>query len=163
MNRAQRRAQARPKANRPLRARPERDPVAGLRLVHRARPYEPGEMVDQHLITRAAFERLRDGSGTEDDFGRVAMCLNVGLVRAEQIHPDLVAITQAGQDALARSSHRYRGGLRLGFDAQGLQDVPAALDAYEAVMDQSSPLQMQHAIQAAWGRIWDGDTLGVMT
>lgn len=162
MNRAQRRAQARQKVGASKPARFVRDRLTGLRLLHMARTYEPLEMIDEHLITRSAFERLRDGSGGEEDFDRLAMVLNVGLIRAEQIHPDLVASMHHAQDAMIRMRERHERGLRFGFDAQGLQDVPLALDHYEAVMDQSSPLQMKKAIEAAWGRIWDGDTLGVM-
>ncbi len=75
MNRQQRRAAARQKHN----PAPARDvvPDIGLRLLNSARPYEPGEMVAEHVITTECFVRLRDGGGTEEDFDRVGMILNV--------------------------------------------------------------------------------------
>jgi hypothetical protein len=50
----------------------------------------------------------------------------------------------------------------LGFDAQGLQDVPEALEAYEAILDASSPLQMTLAIKEAYRRITHGELLEVV-
>lgn len=158
MNRASRRATK-------LKPRPDPhiDPTAGFRLLHNARAYEPGEMVDEHLKTRAAFERLRDGTGTNDDFDRVAMMLNIGLIRAEQIDTGMVRTIQDAQDAMCRMRERSVRGLSLLFDAGGLKTVPDALTAYEAIMDASSPLQMQQAINAAWARITNGDVLGKNT
>ena len=75
------------------------------------------------------------------------MILNVGLLRSEQIDPLLVETMQRG--------------LRFGCDAQGLQDIPEAIDAYETVMDASSPLQMKLAIQGAYARISGGQLLEI--
>lgn len=137
------------------------DPTAGLRVLHNARPYEDGEMVDEHVKTRAAYERLRDGLGDEEDFDRVSMMLNIGLVRAEGIGNGelLVQTMQKAQEAMVRMKARYLRGLRFGFDAEGLASVPSALDAYETIMDASSPLQMRQAIQEAYSRITNGDVL----
>lgn len=137
------------------------DPTAGLRLLHNARPYEAGEMVDEHIKTRAAFDRLRDGQGDEEDFDRVSMMLNIGLVRSENIGGGelLVQTMQKAQEAMARMKARYLRGLRFGFDAGGLASVPAALDAYETIMDASSPAQMKQAICEAYTRISNGDVL----
>lgn len=41
--------------------KPEPDKLAPLRLLDIARPYEPGEMVEEHVATKAAYIRLRDG------------------------------------------------------------------------------------------------------
>lgn len=141
--------------------KPEPDKLAPLRLLDIARPYEPGEMVEEHVATKAAYIRLRDGDGTEDDFDRVSMILNVGLLRSEQIDPLLVETMQRGQMAMVRMKDRYLRGLRFGCDAQGLQDIPEAIDAYETVMDASSPLQMKLAIQGAYARISGGQLLEI--
>jgi hypothetical protein len=138
------------------------DMLAPIRLLNLARPYEPGEMLEEHVITKAAYIRLRDGSGTEDDFDRVRMILNTGLLRSEQIDPLLVETMQRGQQALLRMKDRYLRGLKFGCDARGLVDIPEALDAYEVILDASSPLQMKHAIEGAYHRISNGDHL-VMT
>lgn len=132
---------------------------AGMVLLDRARPYDPGEMVTEHILTRESFGRLRDGKGVEDDFDRVSMMLNIGLIRAEQIDPALVSSMQNGQAAFARMRDRYQRGLSFGFDADGLKSVPIALDDYEVIVDASSPLQMMQSIREAYKRISNGDLL----
>ena len=159
MNRAQRRASQHKRGT--IRNLYHIDPVAGLRLLDHARPYEPGEMIEQHNLTRAAFERLRTGCGDEADFDRVSMGFNIALMRAEDIDPLLVETMTRGQMAFVRMKDRYLRGLPFGFDAQGLQDVPDALDAYQVMVDASSPLQMRLAINEAYRRIMDGDLLEV--
>lgn len=162
MNRAQRRAAARTQRTRPARHKARRvDPIAGIRLLHNARPYESGGMVEEHVLTRAAFERLRTGAGSETDFDRVSMMFNIGMIRAEAIDPLLVETMQRGQMAFVRMQARYRRGLPLGFDAQGLHDVPEAIDVYEVMVDHSSPQQMIDCIKAAYARISNGEILQV--
>jgi len=159
-NRAQRRAalHKRPKTDR--NALPLERTTAWAKLIENVRPYDPGEMVKEFVLIRAAFERLRTGAGTEPDFDLVSMSMNMGLVRAEAIDPELVAIMIAGQDAFVRMKARYLRGLPFGFDAQGLQDVPVAIDAYEAVVDASSPAQMMQSIRETYRRIRGGNILG---
>jgi hypothetical protein len=163
MNRQQRRAAARQKHRFAPACDAKRDivPDAGLRLLNSARPYEPGEMAAEHVITTECFVRLRDGSGTEDDFDRISMILNVGLIRAETIDPSLVHTMQAGQEAMCRMKDRYLRGMRFGFDAQGLRDTMAALDDYQTIMDASTPLQMMAAIKEAFSRMMNGKVLNM--
>lgn len=157
LNREQRRAarRAHPVAHRRV------DDLAGLRLLDHSRPYAPDEMIHEHILTRAAFERLRTGCGDESDFDRVSMILNIGLIRAEEIDLQLVQAIQSGQSAFVRMKDRYLRGLGFGFDADGLRDVPEALDVYESVMDSSSPQQMKLAIRAAYARISKGFLLEI--
>jgi hypothetical protein len=82
-------------------------------------------------------------------------------MRAEDIDPLLVETMARGQMAFVRMKDRYLRGLPFGFDAQGLQDVPDALDAYQAMVDASSPLQMRLATNEAYRRIMGGDLLEV--
>jgi hypothetical protein len=159
MNRAQRRASQHKRGT--IRNLYHIDPVAGLRLLDHARPYEPGEMVPEHVLTQAAYERLRTGHGNEHDFDRVSMMLNIALVRAEEIDDMLVETVQRGQQAFVRCKDRYLRGLAMGFDAQGLQDVPNALEAYIAIVDASSPMQLKLAIKEAYRRIMGGELLEV--
>ena len=51
------------------------DPLASLRLLDRARPFDAGDTTEQHIKTRACFERLADGTADNDDFDRVAMAI----------------------------------------------------------------------------------------
>ncbi len=157
-NRQQRRAAIKAKRHAPQRTVTL---DAGMRLLHNARPYDEGEMVAEHIYTRECFDRLRGGSGDEGDFDRLGMILNVGLVRAESINPQLVTSMQAAQDAMTRMKARYLRGLRFGFDAQGLHDTIAAMADFEVIFDASSPQQMKSAIQEAYKRITDGQVLTV--
>lgn len=136
--------------------------TAWAHLIESVRPYDPGEMVREYVQIRAAFERLRNGAGDIRDFDLVSMSLKMGAIRAETIDPYLVDIMTAGQGAFARMKARYLRGLALGFDAQGLLDVPQALDAYEAIVDASSPMQMAQAIKETYRRIKGGHIFGVV-
>ena len=155
LNRQQRRAMKRSK---PTKAR-KVDRFAGINLLNRARPYEEGEMAHEHLITLAAFERLRTGMGDEADFDRVSMLLNVGMIRAESISQDIVLIMQNGQHAMNRMKARYLNVETLAFDGPGIEAVDYALETYQSIMDMSSPLQMIKAIQEAYKRISAGDLI----
>jgi len=135
------------------------DPVAAMRLLNMAKPNEPGKLVNEHIECRVALDRLRDGSAAEQDFDLVAHILNAALVRAEEIDKLLVGIIKLGQAAMVRAKDRRLRGLRFGFDAAGLRDVPAALDAWEAMADASSPLQLQGAIKEAYRRMSGGAVL----
>jgi len=139
----------------------QKDYTAAFRLLGMAKPYEPGRLVREHIECRISYERLRDGGADENDFDLVAHVLNSALVRAEQIDELLVETIKLGQDAMVRMKDRYLRGLRFGFDAAGLRDVPAALDAWEAMADASSPLQLQHAIKEAYRRMTGGATLSL--
>lgn len=137
----------------------QKDPFAVTNLLGMAKPNEPGKLDTEHIECRVSFERLRDGGATEQDFDLVAHILNTALVRAEQIDELLVQTVKLGQDAMVRVKDRYLRGLRFGFDAAGLRDVPAALDAWEAMADASSPLQLQYAIKEAYRRMSGGAVL----
>jgi len=159
MNRAQRRAAKHKTATLRAPGRWQKDPDAVTHLLHIAAHHGPERLVSEHLQCRASFERLRDGGAQEWDFDLVSHVLNAAMVRAEQIDELLVETIQRGQNAMARAQDRYRRGLRLGFDAAGLRDVPAALDAWEAIADISTPLQRRNAIKEAWRRIGAGHTI----
>lgn len=137
----------------------QKDYTAAFRLLGMAKPNEPGKLVNEHIECRVALDRLRDGSAAEQDFDLVAHILNAALVRAEEIDELLVETIKLGQAAMVRAKDRRLRGLRFGFDADGLRDVPAALDAWEAMADASSPLQLRHSIQEAYKRMTGGQVL----
>ncbi len=161
MNRAARRAARykRPKTDRNRRTPEQAN--AWARLIEDVRPYDAGDMTENFVRIRVCFERLRTGVGDELDFDLVSKHVNMGMLRAEQIDPDLVAIMARGQQALVRTKARRLRGLALGFDAQGLQDLPAAIDVFEVIAEASSPQQMQQAITEMFRRIRHGHILEV--
>lgn len=122
------------------------DPWAGLRLLNNARPYDPGDTTARHLQTRAAFERLTDGTASNDDFDRVAMALNIAKVRALEIDAGLADLIEASQDAMTALRKRHDTWGKWDMLATERAAIAEALEAAETVADASSPLQMQRAL-----------------
>ena len=142
MNRATRRQARRTRAAAPAR---RYDRLAPLDLLVNAIPHQPGEKAGEHLKTRAAFDRLVDGSADTDDFDHVAMTLNMVKIRALQIDATLADLLERGQDAMGDCKARYLRLGRFGFDGPGLQVLRDCIDAAEAIIDASSPQQMRTA------------------
>ncbi len=100
-NRAQRRQLARASRRAPKRL--PRNPLAALAplvVLENARPHDTGEQAGEHIVTRAALERLVDGSADTDDFDRVAMCINMCKIRALEIDATLADMLDRTQDAM---------------------------------------------------------------
>ena len=121
--------------------------TAGLQLLDDARPFDAGDTTDSHIKTRAAFDRLCDSTADEDDFDRVAIAINLAKVRALEIDPKLADLLEVAQDAMTAIRKRQeRWGKWDVLDAERAS-VLHALDANEAIVDASSPLQMRMAMQ----------------
>lgn len=154
MNRAERRA-----AERASRRGPQRAPLAWARaaaplvLLDNARPHEAGEKTTEHLVLRAALDRLADGSADTDDFDRVAMHINIVKIRAMEIDEGLADQLELAQDAMGRCKQRWLQAKRFGFDGPGLAHVREAMDVAEAIVDASSPLQMMSARDVVTDRL----------
>jgi len=122
------------------------DPLAPLRLLDRARPFDPGDTTEQHIKTRACFERLADGTADNDDFDRVAMALNLAKVRALEIDRGLADTLEAGQTAMTAMRNRHTRWGKWEMLVAEREAITEALDAHEAITDASSPLQMYEAL-----------------
>ena len=122
------------------------DPLASLRLLDRARPFDAGDTTEQHIKTRACFERLADGTADNDDFDRVAMALNLAKVRALEIDQALANLLEVGQDAMAAIRRRHDKWAKWEVLPAERTAIVEALDAHEAITDASSPLQMMAAL-----------------
>ena len=123
------------------------DPLAGLRLLDRARPFDPGDTTEQHLKTRACFERLADGTADNDDFDRVAIAINLAKVRALEIDRGLADELETAQDAMTALRKRQERWGKWDMLPTERAAIVHALDAAEAIADASSPLQMQRAME----------------
>ena len=147
MNRSDRRAAARNQrgvARKPAGKRPV-DPLVGLRILDNARPFDEGDNLEQHIKTRAAFARLRDGSADNNDFDRVALAINLAKVRALEIDDTLAGMLTDAQNAMtALRKRKVRWGKWDMLDTEASL-VVEALDAAEVIVDASSPLQMHLA------------------
>ena len=122
------------------------DPLASLRLLDRARPFDEGDTTGEHIKTRACFERLADGTADNDDFDRVAMALNLAKVRALEIDQALANLLEVGQDAMAAIRRRHDKWAMWEVLPAERTAIVEALDAHEAITDASSPLQMMAAL-----------------
>ena len=122
------------------------DKLAGFRLLDRARPFDEGDTTEQHIKTRACFERLADGTADNDDFDRVAMALNLAKVRALEIDQALANLLEVGQDAMAAIRRRHDKWAKWEVLPAERTAIVDALDAHEAITDASSPLQMMAAL-----------------
>lgn len=131
---------------RTTRRRWQADPKAGLRLLDRARPFDPGYTTEQHIKTRACFERLADGTADNDDFDRVAMALNLAKVRALEIDRGLADMLEAGQLSMTAVRKRHDKWAKWDVLPAERTAIVEALDAHEAITDASSPLQMYEAL-----------------
>lgn len=156
VNRAQRRAAERAARRQPRPGRPAlsvAQAVAPLALLQSARPFESGEKAHEHLVLRAALDRLVDGSADTDDFDRVAMHINIVKIRALEIHEGLADKLELAQDAMGRCKQRWLDCERFGFEGPGLVHVREAMDVAEAIVDASTPLQMRAARDVVTDRL----------
>lgn len=122
------------------------DPLAGIRVLDRARPFDEGDTTAEHIKTRACFERLADGTADNDDFDRVAMALNLAKVRALEIDDGLACVLECGQDAMKALRARHERWAKWDMLPAERTAVAQAMDAHEAITDASSPLQMMAAL-----------------
>lgn len=122
------------------------DPLAGIRVLDRARPFDEGDTTAEHIKTRACFERLADGTADNDDFDRVAMALNLAKVRALEIDQALANLLEVGQDAMAAIRRRHDKWAKWEVLPAEKAVIAESMDAHEAITDASSPLQMMAAL-----------------
>lgn len=128
------------------RRRRHADPLASLRLLDRARPFDAGDTTEQHIKTRACFDRLADGTADNDDFDRVAMAINLAKIRALEIDRALADLLEAGQEAMTAVRKRHDKWAKWEVLPAERVAIVDALDAHEAITDASSPLQMYEAL-----------------
>ena len=135
------------------RKRRHMDPLAGIRVLDRARPFDEGDTTAEHIKTRACFERLADGTADNDDFDRVAMALNLAKVRALEIDAGLACVLECGQDAMKALRARHERWAKWDMLPAERTAAAQAMDAHEAITDASSPLQMLEALKVVRGVI----------
>lgn len=113
---------------------------------------------EEHATTvvnrvRTAFEALKNGSTDCAQFDRLAACINVGLIRAEQIDPFAVQTMVAAIEAMARCDAIYGKHRRYGFTGPDLNAVADAVSMYEDILRNSTPHQMDAAVHESARRM----------
>jgi hypothetical protein len=119
-------------------------------------PLKASEMTDFLLKGRLAYEALKHGSGSQDDFDELAGLMNVGVVLCERSkHADKDAdqlVLDFAVHALLRMAQRkVEAEKHLAFDAAGLADVAAAMSVTDYLLTRCSPQQFVSAT-LEWGR-----------
>ncbi len=133
------------------------DPSTIYRLMGRAQGFTPEEQAQLNLPTRLAFEHIRVGSGTDEDFHTLAAAVNVAMVCAERIDALVEEACIQARDALtALHARRARSG-RWGFDGPGMQHVLAAIDIYEQLTKLLNAGQLQDAMAECVRRMRTGN------
>lgn len=143
MNRAQRRA--RPKARAGLRI----NPAAALNPILLSTPLTPEETVSMKLQLREAFEAIRTGTGSRDDFDHMVISYNAWQVLAEDISTTLCEQMLPAGLALLRAKDRVLEGKALLWDGAAIEPMHQFMDIYDEIIDNVSPNQVQDAILKA--------------
>lgn len=147
MNRAQRRAAARQKVHNRMGMRV--NPAAALNPILLSTPLTPSETVSMKLQLREAFEAIRAGAGSRDDFDHMVVSYNAWQVLAEAISTTLCEQMLPAGLALVRAKDRVLEGKSLLWDGAAIEPLQQFMDIYDEIIDNVSPNQVQHAIMEA--------------
>jgi hypothetical protein len=108
-----------------------------------------GTVFTVSLKARAAFEAMRDGMGTRQDWELLCEILGEAQIRAAEIEGvkggELAATLAPAINAMRRVRDRYHRVGKFGLDGPALHEIPAGLDVYDAILQASSPAQMANA------------------
>lgn len=102
---------------------------------------------------RSAFEALKNGTTDCAQFDRLAACINVGMIRAEAIDPLCEQTMAAAIAALGRVDAIFGRHRRYGFSGLDLQAVAEAVNLYEEILRNSTPHQMEAAVNESARRM----------
>lgn len=115
--------------------------------------FQPDEATRIVELVRIAHGRLLKGEADLETFVRVGCAINVASVRAEAISPELVEILSLAGAAMNDSQERADRVGRYGLTGPGILALQDGIDAYEAIVRASSPLQMQQAADEVTRRV----------
>jgi len=139
------------------------DPMSMFNVIRKIEPFTEEEVTMLALPVRMAYESIRSGTGSEADFDVLAIAINDAVIRSESIDALCVDTCKIAQEALVDTKGRYLRTGRWGFDWQGLQNVPPALDLYEAIISNSTQAQMLEAGHEQIARVNRMQTLQVQS
>lgn len=99
--------------------------------------------------TRLAFEHIKVGNGTTNDFEVLIAATGEAKVRFAQIAGNsnpAVDVLDIADEALMRTRNRFDKTGKWGFDGPALLEIAEGLDLYEDIATSSSPAQMNSAM-----------------
>lgn len=122
-----------------------KDRFAALKLLKKASAPDPEEVRAQQNKIRSSFLKLLEGCAEPKDFDTVAMHVNVCKLRALEISEALADVLTAAQVANSKVRERYVQWGKLQVMAAEREAVADALEACDAIVEASTPLQMEVA------------------
>lgn len=122
-----------------------------------SQPTRHSEVLRIMNMVRISYEKLKAGHGDDNDFGRLAATVNVGMIRAEDIDPQLVGMFQAAGDALLEAARIQKRHGKYGFTGPDILTMNAALELYQQLLTLSSPNQMASAAEEGSRRYAAGE------
>jgi len=115
---------------------------------------QPRENADRIMVLlRLAFEKLKIGTGDQEQFNCLAAATNVGLIRAEMIDPLAAETMVRGIQALKNCSDINDRHGKFGFSGPDLVCIADALELYDGILRLSTPRQMMEALDIVADRI----------
>jgi len=121
--------------------------MATFKVINKLEPFTPGELLRLELPIRLAFDALKTGKGTEQDWSDLAAATNVTIIRSRDIDPLCEQTANDASDALVRMYQRAQRTGAWGFDGPGIGQVEAGIDLHEQLGRLSTPLQMMGAMR----------------
>lgn len=128
-----------------------------LDAIAACQPFPSYRVTEIMLRIHDAFAHLRGGGNDYDLFDRVAVCMNVGLIRSEEIGQAGVQVFKAAQDALMDAARIREAHGHFGFTGPGLEAVREAVALYEDILTMSTPRQMTKAQDEVLRRVRMGE------
>jgi hypothetical protein len=120
-----------------------------LSLLAWSEPTTPAHATQLKMLTLSAWQRIKEGYGTLDDWDWLVETCNVMGILAEPIGAEVVAVCQAAQDALCTMGERYKRLGRMGACAQSLAAIPQLLELYAQMVVLYTPKQLANAAREA--------------
>jgi hypothetical protein len=135
------------------------DPSTIYRTMGKFQDFTPEVHRHITLPVQLAFERIKAGTATDDDFHCLAAACNVSLVCSEKISPLVEVTCLAARDALLRCKARKAKTGRWGFDGPALSEIVEMIDVYTQLTQLLKPVQLQNAMTEALRRARTGNGL----
>ena len=135
------------------------DPGVISRVMGKFQDFTPEEQRHITLPVQLAFEHIKAGAGTDDDFHCLAAACNVAIICSEKIDPLVEVVCLAARDALLRCKEREAKTGRWGFDGPALSEIVEMIDVYTQLAQLLKPVQLQAAMTEALQRARTGHGL----
>lgn len=123
------------------------DPMAMFKVFNKIAPFTETELLKLELPIRMAFEALKTGRGTQQDWSDIAAAINVVIIRSHDVDPRCVQAAEDASDALMRAWLRHQSTGAWGFDGPAITEIEVGITLHEQFCRLSTPLQMMQAMR----------------